>query len=137
MAQMPESIHNELHFQREVLRALLDRLARAAERILRGEPAVQELRDAQRTLHEVLEIHLRQEEAMLGPLLRTRWTSERTARLRAEHCSALQALQAERSRGARESAAASRLLVRRMLAAMAAEERDLDGGERRSGSAPP
>lgn len=127
MAQLPEFVRRRVLFQHEVLRALLRRLAHAAERTLRGEPAEQDLRDAERTLHDVLEVHVRQEEATLAPLLRARWDPERLARLHANHCTALDALQMQRTRAPNESATASQRLVLRMLAAMAAEERDLLG----------
>ena len=77
MAQLPEFVRRRVLFQHEVLRALLRRLAHAAERTLRGEPAEQDLRDAERTLHDVLEVHVRQEEATLAPLLRARWDPDR------------------------------------------------------------
>jgi len=122
VAQLPEFVRRRVLFQHEVLRALLRRLAHAAERTLRGD-----LRDAERTLHDVLEVHVRQEEATLAPLLRARWDPDRLARLHANHCTALDALQMQRTRAPNESATASQRLVLRMLAAMAAEERDLLG----------
>ena len=62
------------------------------------------MRDAERTLHDVLEVHVRQEEATLAPLLRARWDPERLARLHANHCTALDALQMQRTRAPNESA---------------------------------
>ena len=127
MAQLPQSVRMRILFQHEVLRALLRRLADAADRTLRGEPAMQDLRDAQRTLHDVLENHVRQEEAILAPVLRAQWGPDGLARMHANHCKVLEALQMQRTRKPNEAAAASGPLVLRMLAAMAAEERDVLG----------
>lgn len=132
---LPESAQNQLRFQHEVLRALLARLASASGRVLRGEPAVQDLRDAQRTLHAVLEMHLRQEEAMLASLPVPPPDPGLLAHLRDEHGKALNALQRQRGRPPRESATASARLVPRMLAAIEGEERHLFNGPRGSGPA--
>jgi Hemerythrin HHE cation binding domain len=137
LAPLPESVRRQILFQHEVLRALLGRLVDAADRILRGEPAMQDLRDAQRTLHDVLEIHVRQEEEILAPLLRAQWGPERLARMYADHRKALDALQRQRTRKPNEAAAASHPLVLRMLAAMAAEERDMLGVSTTPVSGPP
>ncbi|HET9753113.1 MAG TPA: hemerythrin domain-containing protein [Myxococcales bacterium] len=127
MRQLPESVRIQVLFQHEVLRALLGRLVHASERILRGDPAAQQLRDAQRTLHDVLEVHLRQEEDVLAPLLRATCGPERRDRMHADHCRALRALERQVGRPPRQSASASRRLALRMLAAMEAEERELMG----------
>jgi iron-sulfur cluster repair protein YtfE (RIC family) len=128
MPQLPEAIRKQILFQHEVLRALLGRLAAAAERTLRNEAAVQDLRDAQRTLHDVLEVHLRQEEDVLAPLLCAIWPADRLARMHEEHTSALESLRRQRSRKPKQSATASIRLVLGLLARMAAEERELLGG---------
>lgn len=125
---LPESARIQLRFQHEVLRALLARLASASERVLRGEPAVQDLRDAQRTLHAVLEMHLRQEEATLASLPGAPADPRLLERVRAQHGLALNALVRQRGRPPRGSAAASARLVPRMLAAMDLEEEQLLGG---------
>jgi hemerythrin-like domain-containing protein len=123
--QLPESVRIQVLFQHEVLRALLGRLVHASERILRGDPAAQQLRDAQRTLHDVLEVHLRQEEDVLAPLLRAICGAEQRDRMHAEHCRVLESLDRQRSRPPRQSAVGSRRLALQMLAAMEAEEREL------------
>jgi iron-sulfur cluster repair protein YtfE (RIC family) len=122
---LPESVRIQVLFQHEVLRALLGRLVHASERILHGDPGAQQLRDAQRTLHDVLEVHLRQEEDVLAPLLRATCGPERRDRMHAEHCKVLEALDRQRSRPPRQSAVASRRLALQMLAAMEEEEREL------------
>ena len=127
MRQLPESVRIQVLFQHEVLRALLGRMVHASERILHGDPAAQQLRDAQRTLHDVLEVHLRQEEDVLAPLLRATCGPERRDRMHADHCSVLRALERQRSRPPRQSATGSRRLALQMLAAMEAEERELMG----------
>lgn len=127
MRQLPESVRIQVLFQHEVLRALLGRLVHASERILRGDPATQQLRDAQRTLHDVLEVHLRQEEDVLAPLLRATCGPERRDRMHTNHCRALEALERQRGRPARQSALGSRRLALQMLAAMEAEEHELMG----------
>ncbi|HET7786653.1 MAG TPA: hemerythrin domain-containing protein [Myxococcales bacterium] len=114
-------------FQHEVLRALLGRLVHASERILHGDPATQQLRDAQRTLHDVLEVHLRQEEDVLAPLLRATCGPARRDRMHADHCRVLRVLERQRARPPRQSATGSRRLALQMLAAMEAEEHELIG----------
>jgi hemerythrin-like domain-containing protein len=129
MPRIPESVRKQILFQHEVLRALLRRLASAAEEILRGEPAARELRDAQRTLYDVLEVHLRQEEETLAPILRGVLEPDQLARMHAEHAGALESLRRQRSRKPKQSAAASLRLVLELLARIAEEDRDLLGGD--------
>jgi iron-sulfur cluster repair protein YtfE (RIC family) len=128
MPRLPEPVRRQILFQHEVLRALLGRLAAAAERILRNEPAARELRDAQRTLYDVLEVHLRQEEETLAPILRGVIAPEQLARMHTEHASALESLRRQRSRKPKQSAAASLRLVLELLPRIAEEDRALLGG---------
>ena len=125
--RLPESVRRQVLFQHEVLRALLRRLATAAERTLRDESAARDLRDAQRTLHDVLEIHLRQEEEVLAPILRGVLDPQQLARMHAQHASVLEFLRRQRSRKPKQSAAASLRLVLELLARVGEEDRDLLG----------
>lgn len=107
-----------------MLRALLGRLAAAAQRTLRGEPAVQELRDTARSLQAALEAHVEQEEQALAPVLARRGPS-RLQQLRADHRKALETLRRLRTRPADKAAAGCRRLVPHLLAALEREGREL------------
>jgi hypothetical protein len=120
----PRSIREQLLFEHEVLRALLGRVADAAERTLRGEPAVQELRDIARSLQAVLEAHVEQEEQALAPIFARRdprWLQD----FRENHRKALETLRRLRSRPGDKAAAACQRLVPHLLAAIEREGRDL------------
>ncbi|MGZ6126480.1 MAG: hemerythrin domain-containing protein [Myxococcales bacterium] len=120
----PRSIRQQLLFEHEVLRALLGRVADAAERTLRGEPAVQDLRDAARSLQAVLEAHVQQEEQALAPLFARRspqWLQD----FRADHRRALETLRRLRTRPGDKAAGAAQRLVPHLLAAIEREGRDL------------
>jgi len=120
------SIRQQLLFQHEVLRVLLGRVADTAERTLQGEPAVQELRDAARSLYAVLEAHVAQEEQVLAPFFARRGL-QRMQELRADHRKALETLRRIRTRPPEKAAAACRRLVPHLLAAIEREGRDILG----------
>lgn len=124
MAVPRRSVRQQLLFEHEVLRALLGRVADAAQRTLRGEPAVEDLRDAARSLQAVLEMHVEQEEHALAPVFARRsprWLQD----FRTDHRKALEALRRLRTRPGDKAAAAAQRLVPHLLAAIEREGRDL------------
>lgn len=137
MPPLPDSLRQQLHFQHGVLQALLGRLDGASERVLEGDAAVQELRDAQRSLHDVLEVHLRQEEDVLEAIDGADFPPERIAEIHARHGMAVRALERLRQRGPLPSAAASRRLVRALSQSLLAEEAGLQGMGASLAPAPP
>lgn len=107
-----------------MLRALLGRVAEAAQRTLRGEPAIQDLRDAARSLQAVLETHVEQEEQALAPLFArrgARWLEG----FRTDHRRTLESLRRLRTRPGDKAASAAQRLVPHLLAAIEREGRDL------------
>ena len=124
MALPRRSIRQQLLFEHEVLRALLGRLADLAERTRRGEPAVQELRDAARSLCAVLEVHVEQEERALARFF-ARHGPQRLQELRNDHRKALETLRRLRARPPENAAAGCRRLVPVLMAAIEREGRDI------------
>lgn len=124
MTSPRRSPRQQLLFEHEVLRALLTRVADAAQRTLGGEPAVQELRDATRSLQTVLEAHVEQEERVLAPFL-ARDGPDRLHRLRADHRKALETLRRLRTRPADKAAAGCKRLVPHLLDALEREGRNV------------
>jgi iron-sulfur cluster repair protein YtfE (RIC family) len=118
------SVRYQLLFHHEVLRALLGRLADAAERTASGQPAAQDLRDAARSLHAVMEAHVNQEEQLLEPFFR-RHSPKRLAQLRADHRRGLEMLRKLRQRPSSDAAAGYRRLVPVLMAAIERESRDI------------
>lgn len=118
------SVRYQLLFQHEVLRALLGRLADAAERTARGQPAAQDLRDAARSLHAVMEAHVNQEEQLLEPFF-LRHAPRRLGQLRTDHRRGLEMLRKLRARPSAKAAAGYRRLVPVLMAAIERESRDI------------
>ena len=118
------SPRQQLLFEHDVLRALLEQLAETAESVLRGEAAVQQMRDAARSLQAVLDAHVAQEEKVLAPLLARRGPGRMQA-LRSGHRKALETLRRLRTRPAEQAAASSRRLVPHLIAAIEAEAKEL------------
>jgi Hemerythrin HHE cation binding domain len=117
------SLAQRLLFQHAVLRVLLGRLSDAAKRTVKDESAVQDLRDAQRTLQTVLEAHARNEEAVFGPLLECAGDTARLEWVRGGHQRVLTALRAAAALPPRRFAASATRLALLLLSSLAAEER--------------
>lgn len=117
------SVVQRLLFEHAVLRILLGRLSDAAKRTAKDESAVQDLRDAQRTLQTVLEAHAHNEEVVFGPGLDK--DTARLHRLRSGHRRVLQALRTAATSPPRRFASSTKRLALLLLASLAAEEREL------------
>jgi len=118
------SARHQLLFHHEVLHALLRRLADAAERSAQGKGSAQELRDAARSLHLVMEAHAAREERLLEPVL-SRKSPQRLEELRRGHRRALEMLRALGARPLAEAAAGYRQAVPVLVAAIEREGREI------------
>jgi hypothetical protein len=129
-----EAVRQRVLGEHAILRVLIERLRQAAVKA-RSDGCTQELRDAGRTLHLVLEAHARVEEDVLGPSLLASGGTRRLEELHEGHLRALAKLQRMQGRGYKRHAALAARLAPHLLAALDLEERELVGTAR-FGSSP-
>jgi hypothetical protein len=122
-----EKVRQRVLGEHAILRVLIERLQNAAQGT-RENGFAQELRDAGRTLHLVLEAHARVEEQLLGsPTIAASRGSRWLEGLHEHHGRALAALQRLHGRGSEKYAMMALRLAPHLLAAIDLEDRELCG----------
>jgi hypothetical protein len=119
-----EKIRQRVLGEHAILRVLIERLRNAAQGTTEDGFA-QELRDAGRTLHFVLEAHTRLEEELLGRRIAGSRGIRSLEELHEHHGRALAALQRLHGRGSEKYAMTALRLVPHLLAAVDLEDREL------------
>ena len=119
-----EEIRQRVLREHAILRVLIERLQNAAQG-RRENGFAQELRDAGRTLHLVLEAHARIEEQLLGRTIAASRGGRWLEGLHDHHGRALAALQRLHGRGSEKYAMTALRLVPHLLAAVDLEDREL------------
>jgi hypothetical protein len=127
-----ETVRQRILREHAILRVLIKRLQKAAQGAT-DDGFAQDLRDAGRTLHLVLEAHAFLEEQLLGPAIVASRGPSLLEDLHEHHARALAGLQRLRGRGIEKYAATALRLVPRLFAALDLEDRELSGG---AGDAP-
>jgi hypothetical protein len=128
-----ETVRQRILREHAILRVLIKRLQKAAQGAADDAGFAQDLRDAGRTLHLVLEAHALLEEQLFGPAIVASRRPRLLEDLHEHHARALAGLQRLRGRGIENYAATALRLVPYLFAALDLEDRELSGG---AGDAP-
>jgi hypothetical protein len=121
-----ETVRQRILREHAILRVLIERFRKAAHGATE-DGFTQELRDAGRTLHLVLEAHVLLEEQLLGPATEALRGPRLLAELHHHHGRALAGLQRLHERGSEKYATTALRLVPHLLAAVDLEDRELFG----------
>jgi hemerythrin-like domain-containing protein len=122
-----EMVRQRILREHAILRVLIERLQRAAQAAATEDGFAQELRDAGRTLHLVLEAHALLEEQSLGPAIVASRGPRLLEEMHEHHARALAELQRLRGRGSENYATTALRFVPHLLTALDLEDRELCG----------